>query len=102
MAKQRKWSNQVGVLPDVPEDTTTPWYREVLTQKDARATRTMQELKDEWAVLDAAEDAAAEAASLRTITYKALELRGLEEFRKAKAVAGTDMLPGYGHRFCPN
>ena len=99
--KQRAWSNQVGKLPQSPEDTLSPWYQEALRMKEERKDKTMQELKDEYAELEAADEKAATEQSARNLIYKALELRILEEIKKVQAVAGTDTWRGDGHVFSP-
>lgn len=99
--KPRKWSNLKGQIPDAAPSETTEWMAKVYIEKDGLAGKTMQEMQDEWVALEEEEEFAKLAESKRNITYKALELRILEELQKVKAIAGTDMWRGENKTFSP-
>lgn len=99
--KVRKWSNLKGQVPDAPTAEPSEWMERVFKEKDARQTKTMSELQEEYAELVAADEAAEEAKSERNIKYAALDRRILEELDKVKQVSGQDMWRGNGHTFSP-
>jgi len=99
--KVRKWSNLKGQVPDAPETQPSEWMQEVFKAKDARQTKSMDELQQEYGELVAADEADKAAASERNIKYAALDRRILEELEKVKQVSGQDMWRGNGHTFSP-
>lgn len=99
--KPRKWSNLKDQLPAPPPRQNSEWFDKVIAAKDARAGSTMNELAQEYELLCAEEEAAAQARSERNIKFEALDRRILEELEKVQAVSGQDMWRGVGQTFSP-
>lgn len=100
MAKQRKWSNMRGQLPERPVELS-PRELAIRAHKDTLNDHALPELQAAWSALDAVEASVAVESRKRSIEYAALERRVLEELKKIEALAGTDQYKGALGTFSP-